>query len=832
MRKIFLVTLLFFIAKISFGQTVQTRPSGMGFLQQGNIGYNTWVQFNGVGYGVLGFVHGTWTDTTTANLNTYLSQIPGVQIRTGNRYWIRNNGATGWNELAVNGALPAWSTTLNSGTNTTTNGIGTSDAVDLAIKTNSTTRATVLSTGNVGIGSTNPQATLHVAGSSGSTLRIVDGNQAAGRILVSDADGDATWTAATSASVNIYNTDGTITGNRIVSGNTNRSLDFNDFLDLNINTKGLGITSTDGIFGTFSIAHNSGGIGTDITNSVGGVNGQIQFGAGQVDLNVEDENGFQAQEDSAVIYAENFRIDIPSKGAGRVLTSAANGSATWATSASAFTVPLSSLTAATVGNSINNGNFGQTWDWNTLAGSNGLLLNSSSTAATANNQKLFEVFLSGANANASQTTYAAQFSNTHTGTSSSNVAGYFASSGGTNNYAIIVPASSGDVGIGTSTPTSKLHVVPVQTTGIGVSIASSTTTTGSIVDITGTSTVLASGNEGLNIAISGANGTNAITATGARISVLNTNATSGTNIGLDITASGATTNNIGIVLREPTGGGTSGVGLKAPALAADINFTLPTALPAGTYLLNSTTAGVMGFTDPATLSGITIGTTTITSGTDTRVLFQNSGVVSQSADFVYDPGNAVFFARFASGNGTLIGMEDASNSIYMDNGTQTALVGINTATPAASLDVVGTFQTSGVNTLIDLSAGGAVTAGAGTGVLTVVSDGKAKKNIKQYQFGLKEILATKTITYQYKPEFGMGTAYYAGFDASQIYDIYGSLGAGTIKSGKNKGLHTLFDRAITAALVNGMQEQQLIIDNQQKQIDDLKKLVDKLIKEK
>jgi hypothetical protein len=85
------------------------------------------------------------------------------------------------------------------------------------------------------------------------------------------------------------------------------------------------------------------------------------------------------------------------------------------------------------------------------------------------------------------------------------------------------------------------------TTGQGASFASSSVTSGSVVNIASTSTAAASSTlKGLNIAISGANGTTAQTVTGAAISVTNTNATSGTNTALSLTASGATTDNIAI----------------------------------------------------------------------------------------------------------------------------------------------------------------------------------------------------------------------------------------------------------------------------------------------
>ena len=50
---------------------------------------------------------------------------------------------------------------------------------------------------NVGIGTTAPTEKLHVVGN----IRIVDGNEAAGRVLTSDANGKATWASSVNGPV-------------------------------------------------------------------------------------------------------------------------------------------------------------------------------------------------------------------------------------------------------------------------------------------------------------------------------------------------------------------------------------------------------------------------------------------------------------------------------------------------------------------------------------------------------------------------------------------------------------------------------------------------------
>lgn len=118
------------------------------------------------------------------------------------------------------------------------------------------------------------------------------------------------------------------------------------------------------------------------------------------------------------------------------------GDGSLATYGAATTVPISGLTAATATNTIDNTTYPQIWNWTGLT-QNALLL-SAVTTATLPGQTLFSASLSGANAAAGRTTYAANIQNLHTGTSSTNYALLLNATGGTSaNYALVT--NNGDV---------------------------------------------------------------------------------------------------------------------------------------------------------------------------------------------------------------------------------------------------------------------------------------------------------------------------------------------------------------------------------------------------
>jgi hypothetical protein len=104
---------------------------------------------------------------------------------------------------------------------------------------------------------------------------------------------------------------------------------------------------------------------------------------------------------------------------------------------------------------------GLSYNANSLTTGTGLAIASTSTAGGASGSSyLLNLARSGANSNATHSAYGIYSNVTNTGTTSTNVAGYFSASGATNNYGLIVNA--GNVGIGTTGPGAKLDVVSGQ----------------------------------------------------------------------------------------------------------------------------------------------------------------------------------------------------------------------------------------------------------------------------------------------------------------------------------------------------------------------------------
>jgi len=175
---------------------------------------------------------------------------------------------------------------------------------------------------------------------------------------------------------------------------------------------------------------------------------------------------------------------------------------------------LSSLTAASASNTINNANNKQTWQWNSLSAT-GLLLSTTSTAAAANAQTILEITSSGANSNATQSTYGIRSTNTHTGTTSSNYGGYFSAGGASLNNIGAYGIATGSNGYGVYGNTNSGKGVYGNATGgyafYGVSSGSTGSVTAAHIEATGATTTniamrLKAANAVNNIALAVENG--------------------------------------------------------------------------------------------------------------------------------------------------------------------------------------------------------------------------------------------------------------------------------------------------------------------------------------
>ncbi|HAU99335.1 MAG TPA: hypothetical protein DCW55_03820, partial [Candidatus Pacebacteria bacterium] len=215
-------------------------------------------------------------------------------------------------------------------------------------------------------------------------------------------------------------------------------------------------------------------------------------------------------------------------GTGYVLTGNTAGEMSWTAPGSVAT-KWNAITSPDGAQTLTMANYATTWNWDTLSTGTGLTIGSTSlssgslaslsvsgTNAASNTQKALNITTSGANGTATQTTYGLYATNTHTGTTSTNIAGYFSASGGTTNYGLYSAGGenyfAGNVGMGITNPGSKLEVVGggyfSSSTALTTNLTTSWTNNGSFAYETFTS--------------SGANITQAVNSTGYGIANANT----------------------------------------------------------------------------------------------------------------------------------------------------------------------------------------------------------------------------------------------------------------------------------------------------------------------
>lgn len=135
-------------------------------------------------------------------------------------------------------------------------------------------RATILGNGNFGINTNNPTSRFHI---NGSGFRYVDGNQGNGRVLTSDANGNASWQNSSSGGTSGWSLTGNnISGTDFLGTSNNQPIRFraNNSEVARLETRGsITLTSQSYFIGTVSngqssTGNNNIGIGTNVLTNL------------------------------------------------------------------------------------------------------------------------------------------------------------------------------------------------------------------------------------------------------------------------------------------------------------------------------------------------------------------------------------------------------------------------------------------------------------------------------------------------------------------------------------------------------------------------------------
>lgn len=216
------------------------------------------------------------------------------------------------------------------------------------------------------------------------------------------------------------------------------------------------------------------------------------------------------------------------------------------------------------------------------------------------------------------------------------------------------------------------------TTQTGMTWTANALTTGSLFALSTTSTALSGTVSLMTITMSGANTNAAVTAQGVAISVTNTNATSGTNIALNLTASGATTANYALQ--------TSG----------NINLTgSPTISGA------ATASGVWTFSSA--------GTAVVVTNNISAAAFLGPGTAA-STGALRLANTAAINWRNAANTGDLLLTMNASNQLTLGSSSANGAVATIVMNPSTSVTVTNTWATPAASRTYTIPDAGAATA--------------------------------------------------------------------------------------------------------------------------
>jgi len=246
-----------------------------------------------------------------------------------------------------------------------------------------------------------------------------------------------------------------------------------------------------------------------------------------------------------------------------------------------------------------------------------------------------------------------------------------------------------------------------------------------------------------------------------------------------------------------TADGTVGIGTSNPntSYKLDVNGG---AYISGTSVFNSGLT-INATSDPLTLTGVQSG-----SSSDEILAINNDVVkkISPAQSLWLQGGNAV-------GSETTIGTTSNISLPFITNGTEQmritsdGTVGIGTDSPDTNykLHVNGDAHAASWQTS---------------------SDRRLKKNIKELNYGLESVLALKPVSYNWIDP-ALTTKTQIGLIAQDAKKVIPEI----VQGDENKEKLSINYTELIPVLINAIKEQQTKIDSQQKEIDELKKLIKK-----
>jgi hypothetical protein len=519
----------------------------------------------------------------------------------------------------------------------------------------------------------------------------------------------------------------------------------------------------------------------------------------------------------------------------------------------ASSTPISSLTSATANNSINNGNFAQTWNWGLTGSTNGLNITENS-ASTGTGYLQSISTLSGSTAK--PFTLTAQ-GNTILDTSANGSLTLGSTTGaigitekvGTGNY-ILDGVGASNYNIGASTTSGTIDIGGTAQTGT-INIANSTgTNTTNISNGSGLSNINISNNNPGSVNI-GSVGTNKTITIGNTVGNNTLNLAAGLTNGINL--DGKVTIKSAKSLIFNNSANTFSTSLKAGANIANVIFTLPIADGTSGQVIATNGAGALSFATALTASntyaqgGNSFAAQAELGTNDANILslrtnnvsrfqlqfasatLQGQGATTLSSTSTLDLNSLATSALRVGSNlttGTLaIGGTAGTGNI--DIGQSSAAQTINIGNLGAGTKTIGIGNGATVNTITvgNTTAGTAVNLRAGTGKITAISstlgvelvnnavswssisDRTTKENLVEVDNALAKIKTLTGYNYNYKAEFGDSLSKHNGLIAQEVQAVLPDA-VGELSNGK---LGIQYDQ-ITALTVNAIKELSVKVD--------------------